>query len=77
MPRRRATQHCHDCKYHSHQGRPRAPHYCWNGVFLTISHDQARTSPDWCPLGHIIPGVPYPDFTPGKDPVAAVHESCT
>ncbi len=76
--RRRATIHCKDCRYHSHQGTPRAAHYCWNGVYMKISGSQARTSPDWCPRGHIIPEVPYPTFSPGKDPVAGVGPgSCT
>ena len=71
MPRRRATMHCQDCRYHSHQGAGRPyPHYCGHALALRkMSYDQARTSPFWCPLGHVLPGIPYPDFTPGKDPI--------
>lgn len=67
--RNRATMHCRDCRYHAHQGTPRAPHFCWYMNPRKMSFDQTRTSPDWCPLGHHIPGVSYPTFTPGKDPV--------
>ena len=75
MSRRRATRHCGECPYHSHQGKP-YPHYC-SKVRVRISHDHSRTSPPWCPLGHVFPGVPYPMFSPGKDPPAeAVHVPC-
>ena len=68
--RRRATMHCRDCRHYYHDRYPRAPHWCWCRGVRRISFDQTRTSPDWCPLGHIIPGVPYPTFAPGKDPVS-------
>ena len=76
MSRRRATLHCGDCQHHAHQGTPRAAHYC-GLARVKMSHDNSRTSPPWCPLGHVVPGVPYPMFSPGKDPDAErVHISC-
>lgn len=66
--RRRATQHCRECDFHFHEIWPHTPHYCWYGDPRRIDYGAVRTSPDWCPLGHILPGIPYPTFSPGKDP---------
>ena len=67
MSRARATRHCHDCVHH-YQVHHRQPHYCRAAHYRTIPFNPSRTSPDWCPVGHIIPGIPYPTFTPGPDP---------
>ena len=75
MPRYRATKHCQDCPFYRRIGSVRRRHVCraWRGVpTVPMSYDQARTSPRWCPLGHVIVGVPYPIFRAGSaDPVAA------
>ena len=65
MPRPRSTQHCQECK-HYHPGMRMCEHSIW-----PITRREARTSPKWCPLGHVIPGKAYPTFTPGKDPRGA------
>lgn len=62
MSRPRATEHCQECEHFS------ALRCCVLADFWPISRDESRTSPRWCPLGHVIPGRPYPTFTPGKDP---------
>ncbi len=77
--RRRATAHCRECKHHYHEPFPHGRHWCWCGTERRIDYGASRTSPDWCPLGHLIPGVPYPTFSPGKDPYKGeiVHGSWT
>ena len=67
MARARATRHCKECGYHVHF-HFRDPHYCVMSHWARIKSDPVKTSPDWCPVGHLIPGVPYPTFSPGKDP---------
>lgn len=66
--RHRATRHCQECEHHGHAPWPHSPHYCWAADHQRIAYGDVRTSPEWCPLGHIIPGVPFPTFTPGPDP---------
>ncbi len=68
MPRARATYHCKECRYHVKSTYRQSPHLCWKEGRRKITADRAKTSPDWCPLGHLIPGRLYPTFTPGKDP---------
>ena len=65
--RKRATRHCRECPNHVNNTLPRSRHYCWSANCRRISASAVRTSPDWCPRGHALPGVPYPTFTPGKD----------
>ena len=67
--RKRATRHCKECGMHVCSPWPRSPHFCWQN-YRKITASAVRTSPDWCPQGHILPGVPYPTFTPGRDPYA-------
>ncbi len=67
--RKRATRHCRDCEYHVKELYKTAPNKCWKMSGRLIGHDRAKTSPDWCPLGHLIPGRSYPTFTAGSDPV--------
>lgn len=72
MPRYRATQHCQACAYYARLGSIRRRHVCTsygNLPMVPMSYDEARTSPRWCPLGHVIYGVPFPAFRPGVDPV--------
>lgn len=75
MPRPRSTQHCHDCKHLTQIGALGIL-MCEQSIW-PITKREARTSPKWCPRGHVIPGEAYPTFTPGKDPrgSAAVHAS--
>ncbi len=63
MSRPRATYHCMECRHYFAMRR-----LCVKGGIYPVSSKQERTSPYWCPLGHVIPGRPYPTFTPGKDP---------
>ena len=67
MPRYRAVKHCQECPFYVHFGPPSRRHECRQTFDIPMTHDAARTSPHWCPLGHVIPGVPYPTFTPGKE----------
>ena len=64
----RSTRHCRECPYHHQDTHPAAPHECGKLYGRQIGHSKARTSPDWCPLGHLIPGRAYPLFVPGEDP---------
>lgn len=73
--RERATRHCLECPYHHQDTRPTAPHECERLYGRQIGHNKARTSPDWCPLGHLIPGRAYPVFTPGTDPRYSKEET--
>ena len=66
--RARSTLHCQECAYHVKPRDRNAKHRCWKDGRRWIHRDRARTSPDWCPLGHFIPGRRYPSFTPGPDP---------
>jgi|GEM_PF-3838983 len=68
MSRARSTRHCKECPDHIKGWWPRAPHLCFRAGNKKIKADSAKTSPDWCPRGHLIPGTVYPTFTPGKDP---------
>jgi len=65
--RERATRHCLECGHHWQDPTPTAPHTC-RKLSRSIGHSRVRTSPDWCPLGHLIPGKAYPIFEPGTDP---------
>ena len=67
MPRAKATRHCFECGYHF-QVRRGEPHYCVIDHWKRIPRSPVRTSPDWCVVGHLISGVPYPTFSPGEDP---------
>lgn len=76
MGRSRATRHCQACPFYLQIGSGRRRHVCTtcSTPFGTIPmtpmrYDDARTSPRWCPLGHVVYGVPFPIFKPGKDPV--------
>lgn len=66
--RERATRHCLDCRYHYKENTPVSPHTCSKAGGFKIGHTRVRTSPDWCPLGHLLPGVAYPIFEHGEDP---------
>lgn len=63
MSRPRATYHCRECRHYYYERG-----MCVKGGIFPVTRKQERTSPQWCPLGHVIPGRPYPTFTPGKDP---------
>lgn len=65
--RPRATRHCRECGYHVHFNHG-DPHYCVPMKYKRIPYNPSRTSPWWCPMGHLIPGAPYPTFMPGQDP---------
>ena len=65
MPRPRATEHCHECADFDVISGLKV---CLLAGFWPVSRDEARTSPRWCPRGHVIPGRAYPTFTPGLDP---------
>ena len=65
MSRPRATEHCAECGHFTFEFGQKA---CIKSGFRFVSRVEARTSPRWCPLGHVIQGRPYPTFTPGKDP---------
>lgn len=67
MSRAKATRHCRECTYHF-QARKTEPHYCRADHWARVPYNPSRTSPEWCPVGHLIPGVPYPTFSPGADP---------
>lgn len=75
MPRYRATKHCHDCLAYARLSSPRSArfrHICraYPGLpMVPMYYDEARTSPRWCPLGHVVFGVPFPIFRAGVDPV--------
>lgn len=66
--RERATRHCRECRYHYQGSTPVSPHTCSKVGGYKIGHIRVRTSPDWCPLGHLMPGRSYPTFSPGEDP---------
>ena len=66
--RKRATYHCKDCRHYYVLGFVHAAHFCWLAN-MRMSQNDSRTSPPWCPKGHVVPGVPYPTFVPGKDPI--------
>ena len=66
MPRHRATQHCLDCKMHYQAPWPRSAHWCCE-IGAKVRYQRVRTSPDWCPKGHRLAGVPYPTFAPGAE----------
>ncbi len=63
MPRPRATYHCMECRYYAYPSM-----MCVKGGLFPVTRKEERTSPHWCPLGHTIPGKPYPTFSQGKDP---------
>jgi len=68
MSRHRSTRHCRECAEHLQKEHWPHTHYCAAARYLRIPYDPSRTSPDWCPKGHMIPGEFYPTFSPGKDP---------
>ena len=63
MSHPRATYHCRECAYYYDRSG-----MCVKGGLHLVTYKQARTSPRWCPRGHVIPGRPYPTFSQGKDP---------
>ncbi len=56
--------HCQECPFHAYYAFDGGKHFCLD---TPIRYDDTRTSPPWCPRGHVIPGIPYPTFTPGKE----------
>ena len=63
MSRPRATYHCRECLFYA-----QALGFCQKGGLHPVTYKEERTSPRWCPRGHVIPGKPYPTFSQGKDP---------
>lgn len=67
--RKTATKQCRACIHLCvERDANRHKYYCWACDGRRVSFGDARTSPAWCPLGHVLAGVPYPTFTPGPDP---------